>query len=461
MKKKYLCSYSIALILFLALILLLCKHFRLSTDDYYYLSEIENKGVLYIITYSYLKWSGRFAACTVMNSLFSLLQTHPHSFFLIPLCTFILLIVGVYLLISRVAAFYPAPITAPVKSVLSLSFVALLFFMSFDIGETWFWCSSTGCYVFTILAFVWGLFFILQPANTVLHFLGIIVCFTFIGGSAEVYAFFFLVFFAMFIFYRYKKSVDGFFQSTFHKKLLLAFLVCSISFLILLLAPGNYLRNQLLPPHRFFLSFFIASKSIIKFFILYLPFRLHYLVVFSIPFFFTGRVFRESPDVNFNLSFSSFFKRLTLFFMLFLGLFSYLIAYLMSETGPARLWFFVTFLFSIYCCLLSFYAGYHLMIGEKAGRRVQCAGSIAAIVILSYCLIHQSDLVSRYSTSFDNREKALKEFNRQARADTVVVVPALPPSGMLYPAEITADTTHYKNQHLRQGYKLHFQVIEN
>lgn len=461
MKKKYLYLYSISLVLFLSLILMLCWYFRLSTDDYYYLSEIENKGIQHIITYSYFKWSGRFAACAVMNSLLSLLQAHERYFFLIPLGTFILLISGVHVLINRLAVLYSIKINLLFRLVLTVSFVALLFFMSFDIGETWFWCSSTGCYVFNILALIWGLYFLLCPKSTVLTLSGIIICFVFIGGSAEVYAFFFWLLSAGFIFYRYKNTVDEFFQNPFHKKLVLACVALTISFIILILAPGNYLRNQLLPPHRFFFSFFIAGKSIIKFFIFYLPVRMHYLLLFSIPFFFAGSAFRESNEKKFRPDFTSFFKRLTLFFIVFLGLFSYLTAYLMSETGPARLWFLVTFLFSVYCCLLSFYGGYSIPVTEKAGEIIQAAGSSAVLIILSYCIFHQFHLVSRYSASFDNREKALKEFHPEANMNAVLVISSLPPSGMLYPAEITADTTHYKNQHLRQGYKLRFHVVEN
>lgn len=461
MKKSELYLSSLPLILFLALILMLCMHFRISTDDYYYLSEIEQKGVLNIISYSYFKWSGRFAGCTVMNSLFSLLHAYPHSFSLIPLSTFILLIIGVYLLISRLGEIYSFPMSVFEKSVLCLSFTALLFFMSFDIGETWFWCSSTGCYAFNILAFIWGLFFILHPRNTFFIFSGILVCFVFIGGSAEVYAFFFLLFLSIFIFHRYKNTVGKFSDSLNHKKLLVGFAALMVSFIILLIAPGNYLRDQLLPPHRFFFSFFIAGKSLIKFFVFYIPSHLPYLLAFSLPFFFAGRAFKYASDKKYEMRFSFFLKRSSLFFASFLVLFSYVTAYLMSETGPARLWFLVTFLFSVYCCMLFFYAGYSFILSEKASRITRSGGTFLATIILCYCLIHQFKLVSRYSTSFDEREKRLTDFNLRVKTDTVLAIPPLPPSGMLYPADITADASHYKNQHLRQGYKLQFQVIEN
>jgi hypothetical protein len=463
MKKNYLYFYSLVLVLFPILIVLLCRHFRISTDDYYYLSEVERIGVTKVVSATYYKWSGRFAACAVMNFFFGLLHNRMHYFFLIPLMSFILLEIGLYLCIHQLAQNNNIQLSRLQKAALSLSFLALLFFMSFDIGETWFWCSSIGCYLFNVLAFVWGLFFILHKKNNFLIFLGVIVCAVFIGGSAEMYGFFFLLITGYFLFFRYRKAsgTPTDLRPTKNAKLITAFIFLAISFIVLVIAPGNYLRDQLLPKHHFIFSFFIAAKSLIKFFIFYLPSHLHYIAAFGLIFFFTGHELRNEKQQRFEVNFKLIFKRLTLLFLCFLILFAYLAAFLMSEMGPARLWFLVTFLLSIYCSLLGFYAGYCFTISERTASVLKTAGSCLTFLILSYSLITQFNLVSRYSASFDEREKALKAINSQGKPDTLVVIPSLPPSGMLYSAEITGDSTHYKNRHLKLGYKLQFQVIEN
>lgn len=461
MKKNYLYFCLASLILFLALFLLLCKYFRLSTDDFHFLSEVEQKGIFYPVSYSYFKWSGRFAAFAVLNLLFSLLNDHRTYAFLIPLFTFILLITGMYFHLRRLSEYYTFKPGLLMELVLCFSFIALLFFLSFDIGETWFWCCSIGGYLLNIVAVIWALVFIFHPRNNFFNSCGIIICCVFVGGSCEVYALFFVIFLGIFIYHRYKKGGPDFFRQRWNRQLLLAFVSLTISFIILIAAPGNYVRSEMLPSHQFVFSFITAGKSLVKFFVLYLPKRLLYLIAFLPPFYFAGRMFKQSNEHLFSMGFSRFAKKLTLIFVTVLITFSWLLAYLLSETGPARLWFFISFLFSIYCCLMVFYYGYSFRLSGKAESCLKTGSVLLAISISAYSLVHQYNLASRYSIAFDKRERMLLEFNERTVADTILVTSSLPPAGMLYPAEITGDMNHYKNQHLRAGYKLRFQIVEN
>jgi hypothetical protein len=197
-----------------------------------------------------------------------------------------------------------------IRWILSLSFTALLFFLSFDIGETWFWCSGMSCYLFSIIAVTWGMFFMLHPATHLFCYGAMSSCFLFVGG-------------------------------------------------------------------------------------------------------------------------------------------------------PARIWFLVTVLFSIYCCSISFYAGYHHLISSTY-ITVLKKGSVAiAFLILSFFIIQQLGIVRRYATAYDEREQLLTGLNQWVKSDTIIRVAPLPPPGMLYGAEITDDTSHHTNQHLRSWYKLRFHAIKN
>jgi hypothetical protein len=460
MKRNYLYLYSASIVLFLALIAILCVHFRISTDDFYHMSYVEKNGVLRLISYSYLKWSGRFATFGMIGLMFKLLLNHPDYFFLVPLFSLLLLVTGVYLLLQQLADLYAFRMDGWMKFILSLSFTLLLFFMSFDIGETWFWCSGIAAYLLNIVACIWGLFFILRQKTTWLNRAAIVICFVFVGGSMEVYALFFLLMLLGFSIYRFKKHPVHFLKNELDQQLILAQVFLAIGFLTLVIAPGNYMRDQLFPEHNVWLSFFIAAKSLAKFFIFYLPSHVHYLIAFTFPFFFAGKQFRSFHDV-FSTRFFSFVKRVSLYFIAFLLVFSYLLAFIMCETGPARLWFLVSFFFSVYTCAISFYAGYCGVFSLRWEQVVQLLSGTLAFLVLAYSVIQQSNLASRYSASFDEREKILREFNRRGIRDTVLVLPSLPPAGMLYPAEISNDPGHYKNQHLSEGYKLIFRVIEN
>lgn len=464
-------------VLFLVLLGILCFNFRISTDDYFYIAEVERIGVIKIITSTYLKWSGRFAASAVMNSIFKILHGNARYFFLIPLCTFIFTAAGIYKVISNLLNYLQVGYNVLKKWLLSISFLALLFFMSFDIGETWFWCSSIGCYLFSIVAFIWGLGFILEAHSNILTYLGILICFLFIGGATEIYSpIFLLIFFCQLLYYLNKQGFSlkdsfknrnlrsAFFeliQNPVQKKLFFAFICLSVGFVILLAAPGNYMRDQLFPSHRFFFSFFVTAKSFVKFIIFYLPLRLHIIIAFSFLFLLLGEEFRTQKAELFQLTFSTFFKRITVLLISLLIVFFYLVAYIMSETGPARIWFLASFLFSVYCCTISFYAGYSGLFSPKQLRAIGFLSLFSAGIILSCSVFNQTIIATHYAARYDEREQQLLKWNQEIKKDSLLHINPLPASGMLYPAEISKDTSHYTNQHLRMIYKLNYHIVKN
>lgn len=471
MDKKYLFKLSGVLTLFIALILILCHYFRISTDDYTYIAEVERTGVIKIVSDSYLYWSGRFAAFAVLSTIFKIFRTHPSYFFLVPLCTFIVMLWGIYKLIGTVLQHYFIGFNNLKKWVLSLSFLSLLFFLSIDIGETWFWCSSMAGYLFCIVAFVWGLHFIIQPSGNLYCYLGIIACFTFIGGASEIYSPIFLLIFLWILLSSFKQfchskpAADNkinlfrqFIKKNNQHKLFVAFMSLGLSFLILIIAPGNYLRDQLFPDHRFFFSFFITAKSFVKFFILYIPLHLHIILAFCTIFVFVGDEFREKNVIQFNLNFLTFLKKITSFLVFLLAIFFFMVAYIMSETGPARIWFLATILFAVYCCVIFFYAGYCGLFSAKKQRFLKTLSLLTMTVTLSYSLISQTIIASTYAAKYDEREQQLLKWKEEIHTDTLLYVPALPKPGMLYSAEISTDSNHYTNQHLRTFYKLPYQV---
>ncbi|HRG37605.1 MAG TPA: DUF6056 family protein [Bacteroidia bacterium] len=477
MNNKYFKRFSYVLLLFLILLSILCFCFRISTDDYFYIAEVERIGVIKIITSAYLKWSGRFAASAVMNTFFKILHDTPHYFFLIPLATFIFLIIGIYRVINALFNYYHIEYSLFKKWVLSASFMMLLFFLSVNIGETWFWCSSIGCYLYSVVAFVWGLGFILQGKTNLLTYAGIACCFVFIGGSTEVFSsvFLLIIFSVLLYYYRTfcsaaavtmadKNNRSVFIQFKQHptlQKLLFAFIFLSLGLIILIVAPGNYVRDQLFPSHRFFFSFLVTAKSFVKFFIFYVPHHLHVLLAFATLFLVAGGEIRKQTNMQLNLPFPVFFKRTTGMFVLTLGVFFYLVAYIMSETGPARIWFMASFLFAAYSCVISFYAGYCNLFSAKQLRTIRFLGLLTAGIILSFSVINQAVVATRYAVKYDEREQQLLKWKEEIKKDTLLHVQPLPDPGMLYSAEISADSSHFTNQHLRMVYKLNYHVVKN
>jgi len=461
MKNTYFKFYSVILLLFAALACMLCWYSRLATDDYYFISDVRANGIITGVTSQYMEWCGRYAATFVMDVFFKYLDVNQTYYFLVPLLSFIMLITGLQLLINTISKYYNLIIEPKIKWIANLSFVALLFFLSFSIGETWFWYCCVSSYLWSIIALIWGLGFLFYKRNKFVSFLGILICFIYIGGSSEVYSVIYGVVLTYFLIKEYRKSsgFKSFIKEGFNKKLLFLYFTLAIAFIIFLIAPGNYLRDGLFPQHQFFFSFFRVAKSIIKISIVYLPSVIPAIIVFSVPFILLGKMVKQNNPNLFTVSFRTLFLRITKTFIFLTLLFLMIVAYVMVETGPPRMMFLFSFMLVVYLIIISFYAGYTNLVNEERTSVLKISSIILGMIMLIYNISVQYLISKKYTTSLENRITYITDLNKKIKKDTLIRLPPLAPSGMLYSAEIMGDTTHFTNQELKLGYKLKYHVI--
>jgi hypothetical protein len=190
--------------------------------------------------------------------------------------------------------------------------------------------------------------------------------------------------------------------------------------------------------------------------VLFLPFRLAYVIAFGTAFIVIGN---STENKKQWMSFQAFFKNISIMFLSLVLLVFVLIAYVMMETGPPRLWFIISFLFSIYVTAVCFYAGYSGYITEPVITVLKRLALMLTVLILGYNLWHQSMICPQYAKAHDERISYVTELNKTLPSDTTIHLPPLPSSGMLYSSEIKADTNHFTNRELRLGYDLKFQVV--
>ncbi len=457
MSKHYTVLLSFTLALFVCLVLMLCYFNRLATDDYYFIWDVRNHGIVTGVTSQYMEWCGRFAATFFMDLFYKLFDVNYIYYSFFPFVSAFLLFAGIYFLLGNFAI----TVSKQQKVFCSASFTALLFFLSVDIGESWFWFCGQSSYLWSIIAFVWGCVFLSNQKYAILSTIGAVICFIYVGGSSEVYSVIFGIFFTVLLFRNYRRSIN---ISTFlrsNNKLLIVYVVFAISFIIFLIAPGNYLRDGLFPEHKFLYSFFITAKSFVKFGIFYLPFKLPYIFIFATPFLLLGDSCKSYSIKFFSSSFKSFFYKTSLGFFAILFIFYLLVAYVMVETGPPRIVFLVSFLLSIYACIVFFYAGYKGLFNIVKLRIIQNVSVLLGIGLMLFFIIQQYSITSNYSKANDARIAYVTDLNKTIEKDTLIILAPLPPSGMLYSTEIANDTTHFTNRELRLGYNLKFHVVVN
>ena len=458
MSEAYSKQLTFILILFVCLLLMLSFFNRLATDDYYFIWDVRNHGIITGVTSQYMEWCGRFAATFAMDFFYKAFDVNYSYYILFPFISALLIFAGVYFLLGNVASKLSFVITPVQKRLIAASFTALLFFLSVDIGESWFWFCAQSSYMWSIIAFIWGCVFLSDGKNTFFSTTLALLCIVYVGGSSEVYSVIFGLFFTLYLFHNYRHS--GNFKSflSINKKALIVYSALGISFIIFLIAPGNYLRDGLFPEHQFLNSFYITAKSFAKFGIFYLPFKLPYIFIFAFPFLLLGDALKSIEVKAFQLSFKSFFIRISSGFTIVLFIFFFIVAYVMVETGPPRMWLLSSFLFAIYCSLVFFYAGYKGILKEKALTALKHCSVVIGIGLMLFHLVYQYPIASKYANANDERIEFITTLNKTIKEDSLVCLAPLPPAGMLYSTEIASDTSHFTNKELRLGYDLKFHV---
>jgi len=440
---------------------MLCFESRLATDDYWYIWNVNKYGIINCVSSQYIGWCGRYVSEFMRYVLYKNLQLNQTWYFLFPLTSIILLVCGVQKALGGISNYFCFSIPSAQKWLASLSFTALLFFLSIDKGECWFWYNALNDYLLCIVSFIWGVGFLFQTRNLRVSYFGIVVCMIYTGGGSEVFSavFSLLTTFFLIICYRKADNFSSFISSTLNRKLMVFYFALLLAFLIVIIAPGNYARASLLPPSNFFYSFVITAKSCVKFFVLFVPLQLLYIITFSVPFLLIGKSIKVKHRNLFARTFRFLFLRITVFFVIVIFIFFFVIAYLMVEAGPARVWLLGSFLFVIYLCLIAFYAGYIEVLKTKIINALSILSFVFGISFMLFHLINQYSIVTKYSAALDSRNEFLIKKNKTVTRDTLIILPPLPPSGMLYSSEIRADTNYFTNQALRLGYDLKFHVI--
>jgi hypothetical protein len=460
MGKRYTLLLSSILAMFVGLYILLCYYSRLASDDYYFISDVRVNGILKSVYSQYMEWTGRYASTFIMDIFYKIFDVDQTYYFLLPFLSFILLFLGAYCLFKAFAYRLDFNLKSNHLIIGALSFSFLLFFLSYDVGETWFWYCSTSHYLRSIIAFIWGTTFLIGKYNKVVSILFSSILFIFIGGASEAFAAMYGIIILIFILFRYKRSgsIKVFISDSLNFRFSIVSIVFGISFIIFLLAPGNYARDTLFPERHFLNTLFICLKALIKFGVLFMPFRLVYILSFGIPFIAIGSSY-SNPSFKNKISFQKIFKTASLLLLSLILLFFLIISFVMIETGPPRIWFFISFLIAFYIVIICFYAGYTGYIELMKINILKTSSLILGVLIMIYCYSYQLPTAIAYSRAHDERISYLKSLNQQIQHDTLIFLKPLPSSGMLYSSEIKADTIHFTNKEIRLGYNLKFHIV--
>lgn len=446
-------------IAFLSLYFLLSYNNRLAADDFYFLKNLNDHGIWNAMLAAYHSWVTRWFAILFLNVV---LTTYTLFHSLLPYHLFtIIVLIFVLMKLIRVVADKILHIRFSFATLLfhSILLLASFFFFTFNIGETWFWITSTAMYLWSIIFLIAGFTIIIQNKITLLKGMLLILCFLFIGGASESIAIntlFLLGGGIVYFNYRNKFSLRNFWSDNRNKMLFIAIVSVVAALLISYAGEGRSLRQSALPDTGLMKAKFISLKLLVKLVLFQLPLKIHWFIFFSVPWIVLGQQFSLDKKESLEKILSKIFK----FFLLFmlLSFISFIpVSYLLGETGPFRTWIMVSFYLTLCCAVCGFYLGCKADLNKKLLNRMFAISLLTLLVLLIINIKEQNEITSVYAKTVDERMHELIQLKEQENKNTVELN-ALPPSGMLLSSEISEDSSHFTNRHIKNFLDLKFDI---
>lgn len=448
--------------LFLLLFFIVSYYNRLAADDLYYMGNYREVGVWGCMQKLYFNYSGRWLAYLLTGWVVSLNKFKGYQF-VFNVFTLVCLIAILHLLIHKLIV---EKLKLRLSNTRALLFALLLtgnfFFTSYSIGETWFWLVTVCIYLWSIIMCLYLLYALMDEKIKSAYVVLILISALFIGGSSESYALVVIFMLATYLFLvrtRFGKYLPFQLPESRNRniKIGMALALILLAFTITMLAPGNKVRYGALPNATGAKLIVVQLKSFIKIIFIRTPLKLPYLILFSFPWFILGRCITEAERTEGLVPFLQAHKKYFLLVLALIFIFLIPTSFIMVELGPDRSLSQISFFIASCFSALFFVAGTRLYMHERAAMLLRNSLACCMVVILIVHVIHQYAVTRNYAAAVDSRTALLSMLNEKGQKGVVALAP-LPPSGMLYTAEITEDTAHFSNHFLEQALHLRFSV---
>ncbi|HXB38896.1 MAG TPA: DUF6056 family protein [Bacteroidia bacterium] len=441
---------------FITLLLLLGYYNQFASDDYGLIYVKDTYGMWGGAKYMYFNWSTIWTNFLLAFPLIQFLQS-TGSLFWYTLILISLLLFSVYKIVSFV--FSSFDITTSTFTLLNFTvlFCATFFFLSFNKGESWFWITCSVEYLFSIVVLLLGICAILNKSVSILNYVIIALLFIFVGSCVlplVLAAYVGFICYYCFIFSKNNWGVKKYLV----KKISFAFVYFVISSVVMFFGPGKEKRMETLANPEISTGLLMGIKSIGKMALYDMPYVFPFFILFAILWGFLGNCLKNSGGQVLRRG----GLKKVLFFagclFVLLGLVTVFPAsYVLSDTPPYRALTQLYFGLTVICCAGGFVIGNHFNFSKKFSSILFIFSSFLLLFFIGKTVYQQFNIASKYSAAIDKRIELLNNLNCNGNKK-LVVLEKLPPSGMLYSAEISTDSLHYNNVNLKKGLKLIFNV---
>lgn len=433
-------------VIFIALYVILASNNRIAHDDYYSIYIVNKLGIIDSVIYQYDNWCTRYISVFLSFTISSLLK-YKYTLFIYNILLLQLFIISIYYSLNACKKLLNESVRNDKLQILNYSvfFVSAIFYSSFNIGETWFWLSSTSTYLLSVIMLFFAFSFIFNNKKNMANKVSITLVSVFIGGSnGTLSLLLLLVLFVLFLLYQQKNKLIA-------NKLLLSFVCVLISFVILYLGNGNNIRSSSFNSISVLDSFILNIKTTAIILFMRVPSILIYILLFILP---TFHIFGNTQ----NITKSTFIKRCLVsasILLALLFLFQLPITYKTQDVAAIRTLLPISILFFVYGLFLI----YNICQIESFRLRIPTAFAqlylVGIILFNLWNLQNQYKVTNNYASKYDERIETIKKLSHM---DTIALKP-LPSSGFLYSSEITFDANHFSNKQMKVGLQTKSELI--
>jgi hypothetical protein len=442
---------------FIILYCVLSFNSRLASDDFYYLYLTNKYGALDGMIFQYANWSGRwsahFLACTFL--------VFWKSAFFLPAVDLITL-GGLYISmrsgLKKIFSKLEVNANGVLLPGLTIALITALFFASFSIGESWFWYIIIITYMWSLIAFLFICNYLFSESHNTFDTAWVFICALFIGGASESFALIFVLILITTGVYGYRKNSE----IPNHKKIFMVTGLILISFLISVAAPGTEIRRSLLPQTDVLFKIITVIKSLVKYFIYYLPRHAGFIFLFSFPWLLFGNRFLKNKFSRQELM--NVARICTYVFLIGLIVIYLPTVYIMSDAGPDRALLLVSFITVLYASIFFSVTG-AILVPLKGFRIISTIIGDLSILVLIIFIYFQTTITGKFAGEYDKRinyllekKKSYDDASSKGNSLGMIEVERLPESGMLYWEDLSPDTSYFTNKHLKAGLDLPYTV---
>ncbi|MEO8088562.1 MAG: DUF6056 family protein [Bacteroidota bacterium] len=437
--------YGILLSVFLLLYFILSMNSRLVADDFYFLKNLQDYGWWQSMVVSWHSWVTRWASILWLNGILNLYR-FTGNFLFFQIITLLVMCFALFRLSTFSIDFWlryqkESPELSPIADIprhsrFTIALIISFFFTVGDIGETFFWVTSSAMYLWGFIAFCFLLAEVMRGRQTASSFIVCLLTAAFAGGAAEVIAIPTLVMLVIiFVVQVLKKDLRPI--------TITSILAIILSVLISYSGEGRELRLSALPHISLQDSVLLTFKSIAQFEFHFLKAKLLWLPLFY--FAWMGFGASISQRINFKLKYLLWIIGcyLLVFFIIVFPA-----CYLLGEAPPLRATILPGF---INCCLISF-CGILTGVLIRQSLITKIISSLALMLLIfmtGKMAIEQIKITGTYTNALDIRMKFLTTLADPEDTVTIIMDP-LPSSGFLPTSEISTDPADFKNQHLKK-----------